>query len=83
MPCRPSQVEKLRNQIAMPTVAPSTLDDVAEHGGCGPNSASWSSFLGRLDGLVGRSLVLGQLADEPEQGGDVRRAGGPDHDRRP
>ena len=82
MPFRPSQVEKLRNQIAMPTIVAVDLDDVAEDRGVGPEQDLVELVLGGLDG-VGLPLVLGQLADEPEHRRDVRWGGGPDHDRRP
>ncbi len=78
MPVRPVQVEKLRNQMAMPTTRPSssatwakTVGDVAEQGG---------AQLIRLDlHRVGRSLVLGQIVDELDQGVDVVLDGRPDH----
>ena len=66
----------------MPTTSPSISTTSQKTVGWGPKQDLVELVLGGLDG-VGLPLVLGQLADQPEHGRDVRWGGGPDHDRRP
>ena len=75
MPGRPVHVEKLRNQIAMPTTAPSDPREARM-----PSGSPWAgkrasrNWLGRRLGGVRLPLVVGQLLHEADQVGDVARA---------
>ena len=81
MPWVPRQVEKFRNHSAIPTTSPSVLGDVAEQGGGVAEQDAGQLLLGQPR-LVQRLLVVGELADEADDGRDVVRADGPDRHER-